>query len=76
MIDERTMKVIKILEESLSLAPGSTFPAQTLDTVDGWNSMGIVTFLSACMDQLDADVAVDSVVACTTVQEVVDLVSP
>ncbi len=76
MIDERTAKVLRILEESLSLAPGTTSLGQSLDTVDGWNSMGIVTFLGACMDQLDADLPVDTVVGCATVQDVVDLLSP
>ena len=68
-------QIIALLEESIQAQPGSLSPTGTLADLNGWDSMGMVTFVGEAFDRVQIELGVDDLQACVTVADLVALLS-
>jgi acyl carrier protein len=68
-------QIVALLEESIQAAPGSVTAAAVLADLNGWDSMGMVTFVGETFDRTQVEVGVDDLQGCVTVADLVALVS-
>lgn len=67
-------EVVALLEASIQAAPGSIGKERALAQLDGWDSMGMVSFVGEVFDRLHVEIGVDELEACATVGDLVALV--
>ena len=66
--------VIEAIETATQAEPGSCAESAKLSVLDGWDSLGIVGFIEEIRKNCDVELPVDDVLACATVQELVETV--
>lgn len=67
-------EVVGLLEASIQAAPGSIGAGRALAELDGWDSMGMVSFVGEVFDRLGVEIGVDELESCRTVGDLVALV--
>lgn len=63
-------RLIADLEDATQNLPGRIKPDTVLTAIDGWDSIGVVAFISALAERYPVDLPADSFRACVTVADV------
>jgi len=67
-------KTVELIEEATQALPGSVAADTPLGSLDGWDSMGMVIFLGLVKEEIDVELKVHDLRACTDCSAVRDLV--
>lgn len=66
--------IIEALETAIQAEPGSISESAKLLGLNGWDSLGIVSFIEEVLQNFGVQVLVDDVLECATVHELVEMV--
>jgi acyl carrier protein len=64
---------LAVLEEVLFLDPGTLKGTENLKELASWDSMAVLSFMSAADEKCQATVAPDAIAACKTVDNLLEL---
>lgn len=64
---------LHLLEESLSVAPGSIEETQKLKSLKQWDSMAVITFMVAVDEHLGSSISPQEIEKCETVADLLTL---
>lgn len=67
-------KTVEMIEEATQALPGTVAADAPLGGLDGWDSMGMVIFLGLVKEEVEVELKVHDLRACTNCLEVCDLV--
>lgn len=66
--------IIEAIETAIQAEPGSLPESAKLLGLNGWDSLGIVSFIEEVLKNFGIELLVDDVLECATVQDLVDKV--
>lgn len=66
--------IIEAIETATQAEPGSLAESAKLPGLNGWDSLGIVSFIEEVLENCGVELPVDDVLECTTVHELVEMV--
>jgi acyl carrier protein len=69
-------QVLSIVERAIRAEPGTVRPDARLDTLEGWDSMGVVDVLGTLYDTFGVVLTMDELATFRTVADVVARVAP
>ena len=61
------------LDELLELEPGTVKGSETLESLEGWNSLAIISLMALMDERFDVTLQPRRIAACTTVADLVAL---
>lgn len=64
---------LRLLEESLNVAPGSIEEKQKLKSLRQWDSMAVITFMVAVDQHLGSSISPEEIEKCETVADLLAL---
>jgi acyl carrier protein len=62
-----------LLDELLELEPGTVKGSETLDSLEGWNSLAIISLMALMDERFGVNLQPRRIAACTTVADLVAL---
>ena len=62
-----------LLDELLELEPGTVKGSETLDGLEGWNSLAVISFMALVDEHFGIGVQPRQIAACTTVTDLMGL---
>ena len=62
-----------LLDELLELEPGTVKGSETLDGLEGWNSLAVISFMALVDEHFGISVQPRQIAACTTVTDLMGL---
>jgi acyl carrier protein len=62
-----------LLDELLELEPGTVKGSETLDSLEGWNSLAVISFMALVDEHFGISVQPRQIAACTTVTDLMGL---
>ena len=69
---ERT-ELLLSLDELLELEPGTLKGSETLDSLEGWNSLAVISFMALVDERFGTSLQPRQIAACTTVTDLMGL---
>ena len=69
---ERTEFLLS-LDELLELEPGSVKGSETLDSLEGWNSLAVISFMALVDEHFGISLQPRQIAACSTIADLVGL---
>lgn len=66
-------KIIRIIEETLKVAPGSITAETQIEDVEEWDSLAHVMILGALEEQLGLSIPLEEAMEMTSVSEILEL---
>lgn len=66
--------IITAIETAIQAEPGSLTESAKLPDLNGWDSLGIVSFIEEVLGRFGVQLPVDDVLECATVNELVEMV--
>ncbi len=66
--------IIKAIETATQADPGSLVETAKLPGFNGWDSLGIVSFIDEVLQNFGIELPVDDILECGTVHELVEMV--
>lgn len=67
--------IIAAVETATQAEPGSLAESAKLRGLNGWDSLGIVSFIEEVLKNFGVELPVDDVLDCATIHDLVELVS-
>ena len=69
---ERT-EFLLLLDEALELNPGTVKGSETLDSIEGWNSLAIISLMSLVDERLGVNLDPSDIARCSTIPDLAGL---
>jgi acyl carrier protein len=64
-----------LLDELLELEPGRLTGSETLDSLEGWNSLAVISFMALVDEHLNISLEPQQIAGCLTIADLVGLLS-
>jgi acyl carrier protein len=62
-----------LLDELLELEPGTLKGSETLDSLDGWNSLGVISFMALVDEHFGVSLQPRQIAGCSTIADLAGL---
>lgn len=62
-----------LLDELLELEPGTVKGSETLDSIESWNSLAVISFMALVDEHFGISLQPQQIAACTTVADLTGL---
>ena len=62
-----------LLDEALELKPGTVKGSETLDSLEGWNSLAIISLMSLVDERLGVNLDPSDIARCSTIPDLAGL---
>jgi acyl carrier protein len=62
-----------LLDELLELEPGTVKGSETLDSLESWNSLAVISFMALVDEHFGVSLQLRQIAACTTVADLTGL---
>ncbi len=67
-------EILQVLEEALELEPGSLQGTESMDGLEGWDSLRVINVMASVDDRCGVTLSPDRVILCKTIQQLIGLI--
>lgn len=67
-------EILQLLEEALELKPGTLQGTESMDDLEGWDSLRVLTVMASVDDRCGVTLSPDRMILCKTIEQLMGLI--